>query len=161
MKKIARAKVIFVCVGNSCRSPMAEAIAKKLAPDVMEASSAGLTALGEVQKMTKETLLRNGYPVEGLASKQMQRYALETADLVVNMTGRPAIWGFEDTSNVEDWIVEDPYGSDAETYQRIFEDIEKRVAKLAARLRKSTAGDGVAGSAARRRHTARVKGEYK
>ena len=145
MNKTDRTKVLFVCLGNSCRSPMAEAIARQLARDVIEASSGGLAALGQVQRMTKETLLRNGYPAEGLESKQVVRHALEAADIVVNMTGRPAIWAFEETSHVEDWMVEDPYGNDPETYQRVFEDIEKRVAKLADRLRKSHERDGFAG----------------
>ena len=135
---------------------MAEAIARRMAADVMEASSAGLTALGHVQGMTTETLLRNGYPAESLESKQAERQALEAADLVVNMTGRAGRFEFDELSNVEDWMVEDPYGSDAETYQRIFEDIERRVAKLAERLRKSPGRYGL-GAKAGHRHTARVK----
>lgn len=135
--KRERTKVMFVCLGNSCRSPMAEAIAKHLGSDVMEASSAGLAALGEVQRMTIETLVRNGYPAEGLQSKQVQIRSLELADLVVNMSGRPAVMAFDEPSKVEDWTVEDPYGEDAERYQKTFEDIERRVAKLAERLRKS------------------------
>lgn len=127
---------MFVCLGNSCRSPMAEAIANRLGADVMEASSAGLTALGEVQRMTKETLMRNGYAADGLASKQLQYESMDAVDLVINMSGRPALATFDEPSKVEDWIVEDPFGADAETYQRIFEDIERRVAKLAERLRK-------------------------
>ena len=37
-----RTKVLFLCIGNACRSQMAEAIAKHVAKDVIEASSAGL-----------------------------------------------------------------------------------------------------------------------
>lgn len=115
---------------------MAEAIARRLGSDVMDVSSAGLAALGEVQWMTKETLIRNGYPADGLASKQLRFEALDTMDLVINMSGRPGVATFDEPSKVEDWIVEDPYGSDEDTYQRIFEDIERRVAQLAERLRK-------------------------
>ena len=60
-KKIATTKVLFVCLGNACRSPMAEAIALRDAPDVIEASSAGLTPLGRIEPMTKETLAKNGF----------------------------------------------------------------------------------------------------
>jgi len=131
-----RTRVIFVCLGNSCRSPMAEAIAAHIASDVMEVSSAGVAALGRVQSMTKLTVAKNGYPADGLESKFLEDRDLEAADIVINMTGRPGLALFQDASKVEDWIVEDPYGSDAETYQRTFEDIESRVVELVGRVRR-------------------------
>ena len=137
MKRKMRTKVKFVCLGNACRSPMAEAIARRIGDGVMEASSAGLTPLGHVEEMTKQTLLKNGYATEGLTSKPIDRWELETMDLVVNMSGRSWDLAFDGIDEVEHWHVEDPYGADAELYQRIFEDIEKRVAKLADRLRGS------------------------
>ena len=135
MKRKTRTKVKFVCLGNACRSPMAEAIARRIGHGVMEASSAGLTTLGHVEEMTKQTLLKNGYAADGLTSKPVQRLELETTDLVVNMSGRSWDLVFDGVAEVEHWNVEDPYGADAEIYQRIFEDIEKRVAKLTDRLR--------------------------
>ncbi len=135
MMKIARTKVLFVCLGNACRSPMAEAIASRLAADVMEASSAGLTPLGRVELLTTQTLARNGYRPNGLQSKPIASKLLEAADLIINMSGWPEEIAFDDPDKVENWQVEDPYGADAELYQRIFEDIEKRVAELADRLR--------------------------
>ena len=135
MKKPARRKVLFVCLGNACRSPMAEAIASRLAGDVMEASSAGLTPLGRVESLTIETLARNGYRPEGLESKPIAVEASEMADLIINMSGWPKEIAFDDPAKVENWQVEDPYGAEAELYQRIFEDIEKRVAELADRMR--------------------------
>lgn len=135
MKKDSRTRVLFVCLGNACRSPMAEAIASRLAADIIEASSAGLTPLGHVEPLTTQTLARNGYHTNGLESKPIHRAALETTDIVVNMSGRPKQIAFDDPSKVEDWSVEDPYGADADDYQRIFEVIERRVAELADRLR--------------------------
>lgn len=135
MKKSARTKVMFVCLGNACRSPMAEAIARRIAADVIDASSAGLTPLGRVEVLTKHTLIKNGYSPEGLESKLVFPAALDAADMVVNMGGCPIELDFNDPAKVEDWRVEDPYGADAKLYQRIFEDIERRVAELADRLR--------------------------
>ena len=135
MKRKTRTKVKFVCLGNACRSPMAEAIARRIGHGVMEASSAGLTPLGHVEEMTKQTLLKNGYATDGLSSKPIHGMELETTDLVVNMSGRSWDLAFDGIAEVEHWNVEDPYGADAEIYQKIFEDIEKRVAKLADRLR--------------------------
>ena len=135
MKKVARTKVLFVCLGNACRSPMAEAIASRLAGDVIEASSAGFTPLGRVELLTTQTLARNGYHLNGLQSKPIRFEVLEAADIIISMSGRPGDIAFEDPAKVEDWRVEDPYGADAELYQRIFEDIEMRVVELADRLR--------------------------
>jgi protein-tyrosine-phosphatase len=135
MKKFARTKVMFVCLGNACRSPMAEAIASRDAADVIDASSAGLTPLGHVERMTKQTLENNDYPVDGLDSKYVEPTAFDATDIVINMSGLPRDLFFENPAKVEDWSVEDPYGADAELYQRIFEDIRKRVSELAVRLR--------------------------
>jgi protein-tyrosine-phosphatase len=114
---------------------MAEAIASHIAADVMEASSAGLTPLGRVELLATETLVRNGYRPDGLESKGIALEATARADLIINMSGWPKEIAFDEPAKVENWQVEDPYGADAELYQRIFEDIEKRVAELADRLR--------------------------
>jgi arsenate reductase (thioredoxin) len=118
VRALGRTRVLFVCLGNSCRSPMAEAIAVHIASDVMGVSSAGLAALGHVQSSTKLTLAKNGYPADGLQSKPLEAGDLEAADIIVNMTGRPDFALFRDPAKVEDWNVEDPYGASAETYQR-------------------------------------------
>lgn len=110
------------------------------AADVMEAASAGLTPLGRVEPMTKQTLARNGFASDELRSKPVSLSALDAADIVVNMSGMPKELAFPDHTKVEDWHVEDPYGADAELYQRIFEDIERRVGDLADRLRNGEHG---------------------
>ncbi|MGB7282239.1 MAG: low molecular weight phosphatase family protein [Candidatus Acidiferrum sp.] len=138
MEKSGRKRVLFVCLGNACRSPMAEAIASRNASDVIQASSAGLTPLGRLEPMTKQTLANNGYSSEGLESKPLLSAALQEADIVVNMSGRRGEMAFRDLFRVEDWDVEDPYGAGAELYQTIFEEIEQRVGDLAERLRDAT-----------------------
>lgn len=138
MKPKTRTKVLFVCLGNACRSPMAEAIASRLAGDIIEATSAGLTPLGRVEPLTAETLARNGYLSAGLESKALNLRAIKEADIIVNMSGRPKEFAFDNSSKVEDWRVEDPYGADADNYQRIFERIERLVAELAGKLRRGT-----------------------
>ena len=130
-----RTLVLFVCVGNACRSPMAEAIARFDAADVMEASSAGLHPLGYIAELTKQTLMKNGYSVSGLTSDRLTREAMDASDLIINMTGTLNNLVFGSRENVEDWFVEDPYGEDPETYQRVFEGIRRRVNQLAMSLR--------------------------
>ena len=133
--RFLRTRVLFVCVGNACRSPMAEAIARYDAADVMEASSAGLHPLGYIADLTKQTLMKNGYSANGLTSDALTRENAEAADLIINMTGRTGDEIFRGQENVEDWVVEDPYGEDPETYQRVFEGIRRRVNQLALSLR--------------------------
>lgn len=140
--RFQRARVLFVCVGNACRSPMAEVIARYDAADVMEASSAGLYPLGYIADLTKQTLMKNGYSANGLTSDLLTREHTEAADLIINMTGRTSEEVFPvhgGQGKVEDWLVEDPYGEDPETYQRVFEGIRRRVNQLAMSLREKRA----------------------
>jgi arsenate reductase len=127
--------ILFVCIGNSCRSPIAEAVARQAASDVIVASSAGLSPLGRIQDSTQKVLLERGIPFDGQFSKGLNDDTLlRPADLVINMSGYPGR-SFFAGRKFEDWDVEDPYGEDMETYRRICDDIEARVADLAARLR--------------------------
>jgi protein-tyrosine-phosphatase len=114
---------------------MAEAIARYDAADVTEPSSAGLSPLGYLAELTKQTLMKNGYSTNGLTSSALTREATDAADLIINMTGRSREDIFRGLEKVEDWIVQDPYGEDPETYQRVFEGIQRRVNQLALGLR--------------------------
>jgi TonB family protein len=145
--KDGRTKVLFVCVGNACRSPMAEAIARVDAPDAIEAFSAGLAPIGSVAGMTKQTLMRNGYWVEGLEPKSISPEVWEQADIVINLSGRSGEQAFRECSKVEDWEIEDPFGQDIQVYQQVFERIRLRVAELSQKCRRET---GLVGSAERR-----------
>ena len=136
---------------------MAEGIAAHIASDVMEVSSAGIAALGRVQSLTKLTLAKNGYPGDELQSKPLEDVNLEAADIIINMTGHPGLVVFQDASKVEDWEVEDPYGCDAGIYQRVFEDIERRVVQLIDRVRRSGTGEFTAGNIVER-ESGREKG---
>jgi protein-tyrosine-phosphatase len=114
---------------------MAEAIARYDAADVIEASSAGLSPMGFIADQTKQTLIQNGYSVNGLTSDALNREASDDADIIINMTGRPREETFWNQDKVEDWMVEDPYGAAPETYQRVFDSIKRRVNQLALSLR--------------------------
>jgi len=117
---------------------MAEAIARRDAADVISPSSAGISPLGFVVEDTKATLERNGYSTEGLHSKAADAELWNAAHLVINMTGRPknyAFYSLPDHAKVEDWQVSDPYGADSAFYQKIFEELQRRVGALADRLR--------------------------
>jgi protein-tyrosine-phosphatase len=123
---------------------MAEAIARQDAPDLWEVTSGGLTPLGYVAEPTIETLERNNYSAAGLESKPVMHAHWEEVDLVINMSGMEKYRVFEDYEKVEDWDVEDPFGADPETYQRIFEKIRTRIGELAENLRTSGKTDAPA-----------------
>ena len=114
---------------------MAESIARRDAADVIEASSAGLSPLGFVPALTTQTLTANGYSIESLDSTPITRAVWDAADIVINMSGAPKERAFMDYGKVEDWDVQDPYGTDLVLYQTIYEDIQQRVTQLAERLR--------------------------
>ena len=114
---------------------MAEAIARYDAADVIEPSSAGLSPMGAIAEPTKQTLILNGYSPDGLTSDPLTRQVADAADIIINMTGKPREDNFWDPDKVEDWMVQDPYGRESETYQRVFEGIKRRVNQLAVGLR--------------------------
>ena len=143
-KRDGRKEVLFVCIGNACRSPIAEAIARIDAHDAIDAFSAGLTPLGCVPELTKQTLMKNGYWVEGLESKRISPGVWERVDVVINMSGRPKEEAFEEYSKVLDWDVEYPYEREPEDYQRAFDTIRARIRELAEEYRKEYAANRVA-----------------
>jgi protein-tyrosine-phosphatase len=131
-----RYRVLFVCLGNACRSPMAEAIARQTASDVIVAASAGTMALGFVAPTTLQVLEERGMKVEGLASKPITRETRANAEIIINMTGNSAKRVFSaEESKTEDWLVTDPYGESVEAYRDTYDEIETRMTEFAARLR--------------------------
>jgi 5'-phosphate synthase pdxT subunit len=130
-----KTKVLFICLGNACRSPMAEAIARHRYADLIESSSAGLMALGAIASPTTAVLDERNVPSAGLASKPLTEKSRRAAELIINMSGRPGTWMSHDGGPpVEDWDVGDPYGSDLDVYRKICDDIERRLKDLALRL---------------------------
>jgi len=135
------AKILFVCVGNACRSQMAEALARHLASDVIAPWSAGVYPLGYIADRTHQVLLERGVPSEGQFSKDLHDGSIpRPLDRIINMSGIRVASLFTGGA-FEDWDVEDPFGDDVATYRRICDDIEARVRDLAARLRKSSGPD--------------------
>ena len=127
-------KVLFVCAGNICRSPMAEAIARALGGDRVDSRSAGLTPLGWVAEQSIAALDVLGYPSSGLSSKGINAIATGDVDVVVSLLGErgldhiPARVG----ARREAWPIPDPFGEDEELYIEVARELEKRVRILLA-----------------------------
>lgn len=134
---MAAKRVLFVCVGNSCRSQMAEALARHHAADVIEPASAGISPLGTIADQTRQVLLERGILMPGQRSKGTTEADIAAAQLIVNLTGihGPALFRETVGAPIEDWEVTDPYGDEMEVYRRVCDEIEARILELAARLR--------------------------
>jgi arsenate reductase len=114
---------------------MAEALARHLASDVMEAFSAGISPLGRIAEGTRRVLLERGIRMDGQSSKAVGEVDVDTMDLIVNMTGMPGRALFPG-ANVVDWEIDDPYGEDLLRYREACDAIEERLGELAAGLRR-------------------------
>lgn len=136
-KGSAPRRVLFVCVGNACRSPMAEALARHLAPDVIAASSAGLAPLGFVSPATVAVLAEIGVSSAGLTSTRLAGQDLSEVDLLINIAGQPLGSMVNAAVAVESWSVADPFGLDLATHRQTRDEIKRRVVDLATRLRAS------------------------
>jgi arsenate reductase len=113
-------KVLFICLGNSCRSIMAEALARHRCGDRWEAASAGINPLGFVAPETLTVLTEIGVSLAGLYSKGLEKYDFTEYGLLINLSdhslqGRilPA-----HTGKVLHRPVPDPYGCGLGMYRQ-------------------------------------------
>src|SRR5579862_5835570 len=104
--------VLFICVGNACRSPMAEALARRLAPDAITASSAGLAPLGYISSHTSAVLAEIGISSAGQKSKPLGAQDVVGQDLLINMAGRAFGKIVDASPPMEYWDIADPFGRD-------------------------------------------------
>ncbi len=124
-------KVLFICLGNSCRSIMAEALARHRCGDRWEAASAGLNPLGFVAPETLKVLAEIGVNPAGLRSKGLKEFDLTGYSLLVNLSehslrGRvPAAY----TGRVLHRPVLDPYGGSLEVYRQSRDAINRLISR--------------------------------
>lgn len=126
-------KVAFICVHNSCRSQIAEALGKKLASDVFESYSAGT----ETKPRINQDAVRLMKQVHGIDMEATQYSKLLSdipeVDVVITM-GCNVQCPFLPCSYREDWGLEDPTGQSDEAFLRIIKEIERKVLHLKATL---------------------------
>jgi arsenate reductase len=130
-------RVLFVCIGNSCRSPMAEAIARAKYGDIMEASSAGIAPAAIIQPETERCLQEGGYQLfDDMRPEALTAVDWGSMDVIVNMSGAgilPLIQGYRGGNLI--WEVQDPMGRPLEAYRQARERIERQLERLAETLR--------------------------
>ena len=122
--------VLFVCVGNSGRSQMAEAFFNQAAGGKARAISAGTKPASAVDPQTIEVMREVGIDISGAKPKALTMEMLEQADRVVTMGC--GVEGVCPASFVEteDWQLEDPKGKSLEDVRRIRDEIKTRVTRL-------------------------------
>ena len=126
-------KVAFICVHNSSRSQMAEALGKKLAGDVLECYSAGTETKTQINpdavRLMKE---KHGIDMEKTQYSKLLGDIPEV-DIVITM-GCNVQCPYLPCSHREDWGLEDPSGKGDEAFLETIRLIEEKVLDLRKRL---------------------------
>lgn len=123
-------KVAFICVHNSCRSQIAEALGRHLAGDVMECYSAGT----ETKSQINQDAVRLMKHLYGIDMEKMQYSKLLSdippVDIVVTM-GCNVECPFLPCKRREDWGLNDPTGKSNQEFMKTIRLIEARIRDLA------------------------------
>lgn len=130
---MSKLKVAFVCVHNSCRSQMAEALGKLLASDIFESYSAGT----EVKPQINQDAVRIIKDLHGIDMNASQRSKLLSdipeVDIVVTM-GCNVKCPFLPCKHREDWGLDDPSGKEDGEFIRTAKIIEEKILDLKKRI---------------------------
>ena len=133
---MSKPKVAFICVHNSCRSQIAEALGKKWAADVFESYSAGT----ERKPQINQDAVRLMKAVHGIDMEQTQYSKLlselPVIDVVVTM-GCNVQCPMLPCTHREDWGLDDPTGQPDEVFLETIRQIEAKILDLKARLAQS------------------------
>ena len=130
---MGKLKVAFICVHNSCRSQIAEALGKKLAFDVFESYSAGSEKKMQINQ-DAVGIIKKLYGID-MEKTQYSKLVCDipTPDILISMgcnvecpyIGMP----FDD-----DWGLDDPTGKSEEEYIKAIKEIEGKVLALRERI---------------------------
>ena len=122
-------KVAFICVHNSCRSQIAEALGKQLAADVFESYSAGTETKPQINQDAVRIMKRR----YGIDMEKMQYSKLlaeiPDPDIAISM-GCNVKCPFIGRDFDENWNLEDPTGKPDEEFEKIISEIEEQILRL-------------------------------
>jgi arsenate reductase (thioredoxin) len=127
-------RVLFVCIGNSCRSQMAEAFARTYGSDVLVAASAGLAPAYSIAPDTMRSMLEKNLDLRDHFPKTIKQLGRSQFDIVVNMSGFsiPPLPG----TRLVEWDVDDPVAMNYEDHCGVRDEIERLVMRLVLDLRR-------------------------
>ena len=128
-------KVAFICVHNSCRSQIAEALGRHLAGEAFMSYSAGTETKPQINQDAVR-LMKEIYGIDMEAEGQYSKLISEIPEVNIAISmgcnvGCPYIGrAFDDN-----WGLDDPTGKSDEEFKLVIEEIEKRVFELKERLK--------------------------
>ena len=125
-----KTKVAFVCVHNSCRSQIAEALTKKFAGDSIEVYSAGT----ELKDQINQDAVRLVKEIYAIDMEETQKPKLlddiPEVDYLITMGCNVVCPTLPYTVKTDDWGLEDPSGKNDEEFIKTIKEIERKVHKL-------------------------------
>jgi len=127
-------RILFLCIGNSCRSQMAQGFARRYGSDVLDCESAGIAPASIVQPLTKKVMEEKNINIDDQYPKDVETVNLREYDLVINMSGTSVPTRL--TLNERAWTVEDPIGRPEEVYLKVRDEIEMLVMQLILEFRR-------------------------
>ena len=129
-------KILFVCVGNSCRSQMAEGFTKNMGGNDVNVRSAGTEPAEAVSGKGEQVMAEKSIDISGQNPKVLTAEDLAWADRVIVMGCGVEDSKLEDVSEkLEDWGIDDPVGQPVEIYRDIRDEIEGKVKDLVKKVK--------------------------
>jgi arsenate reductase (thioredoxin) len=128
-----RPDVLFVCIGNSCRSQMAQAFARAHGRDVMIPDSAGVYPAIRIAPDTIRAMKEKNISLDDQSPKSIEQVDRTKYDLIVDMSGGGL--EYEPGENIRVWDVPDPIVMDYENHRKVRDQIQALVLDLIAELR--------------------------
>ena len=124
-------RLLFVCVGNSCRSQMAEGLARAMGGDRVDVTSAGTAPAETIAPKAVEAMAELGIDIAHQSPKALRRELIDRADIVLTMgcdaRGMcPAGW----LEDAVEWEIEDPMGKGMAKYMEVRDIIQRHIHDL-------------------------------
>lgn len=127
-------KVAFICVHNSCRSQMAEALGRHLAGEVFESYSAGTETKPQINQDAVR-IMKEKFSID-MEKTQTSKLLTELPDIdIVVKMGCNVICPFLPSQHEEDWGLDDPSGKPDEEFHKIISIIEENIKGLSERIK--------------------------